>query len=54
MQVPDCIALYMQKGADYSNMGHSNCSFVIRTQIFWFICYLWGGWGTEQDSYLNV
>lgn len=48
MQVPDCSALYMQMGTDYSNMGHSNCSSVIRTQIFWFICYLRDGWGCRR------
>lgn len=52
MQVPDCIALYMQKGADYSNMGHSNCSFVIRTQIFWFVLFVTYGVGGVLNKIL--
>lgn len=40
MQVPDCIAPHMQKGTDHKNMGHSNCSFAIRAQIFWFVLFV--------------
>lgn len=56
IQVPDFIVLYMHKGTVYSNMGHSNCSFVIRAQIFWFVCFVtWGvGGSVEEGSCLNV
>lgn len=59
IQVPDCIVLYMQMGTDYSTMGHSNWSLVIRAQIFWFVCFvIWGGgwqcWRTFLFKCLNT